>query len=820
MMSTSENSQKSENSLSPAYRFVEWNGGEAVERLKSEISNGNLAGLREYLRASREQEDWQDRVFVLTKVVPELRVQVLDFIAEGEPVAADLMLIRCAYYTERAKEMRGSGTSDEVQKGGFEAAAECVRAALAALEKSLELDPLDPTASTYVMPAFMIFGELASQLQGCFARVTHLAAHLVPAHRTMVNALAKRWYGSHEKSIEFARAALHNAPPGSDMAYCLFFAHNLVRTHFSNFDQDEKSAREYFNKADVREELAAAFDRWIAPPYVPSRSSVAYLHLAAWWFYFVRDQDRLKRAFELIDGRFLPDTWGLSRDRYDIFENALDFASGIAPEERYRADPLGECMKKIIAAENCRKKGAWTDAGEASIASVAIAGYASPELAPSLMAAGLLNMHFFMKKMGAGERARQALDQAKQRLDVCQVDEVPPVVAHSIAKSLAELAENRRAIPFCEHTIRTCEEVDPLMLTEMLLALGQAYLSIGLSDHAAVPLRACLKMFRSYPSDPRLGQVLLSLGNALRKSSPGEAEQIYKEAIELHMGKLQYQSAAAAITNLGLLYTELGRHREALEHYERALRIRVQTPGVKPAQLALILNNMANSLKSSGNLPDAIKVIDRAIKILPADDPQGASLFNTKGNICLDEGDFRDGERWISKGLAQLQKQHNLKPQRLAQHYEDLIRALDGQGSRKEGEKAREKLATIRKEIESIPKVDESLAKTIDSAEAAVMVELAFGTRPRRENLVRDINQLSERLSKCVSGLDVGRYSSWLALPETITLIFYGADGDRLGAAVEPAVTGEPLCAGARIIVQQNGKQREIGVANSSLRVN
>jgi hypothetical protein len=59
-----------------------------------------------------------------------------------------------------------------------------------------------------------------------------------------------------------------------------------------------------------------------------------------------------------------------------------------------------------------------------------------------------------------------------------------------------------------------------------------------------------------------------------------------------------------------------------------------------------------------------------------------------------------------------------------------------------------------------------------------------------------------------------------LALPETITLIFYGADGDRLGAALEPAVTGEPLCAGARIIVQQNGKQREIGVANSSLRVN
>ena len=110
-------------------------GGDEAADLRSEVRKGNLTGLRKYLEKSRKDHDWQDRTFMLSLVVPALRVEALNFAAELEPEAADLALLRCVWFTNRAWEMRGHGTCDEVGKVGFEAAANCIRSALEALEK-------------------------------------------------------------------------------------------------------------------------------------------------------------------------------------------------------------------------------------------------------------------------------------------------------------------------------------------------------------------------------------------------------------------------------------------------------------------------------------------------------------------------------------------------------------------------------------------------------------------------------------------------------------------------------------------------------------
>jgi len=205
----------------PPVGTVELGGSEASE-LQDQVKQGNLTGLREYLARTRIQCDWQDRIFMLGLIVPSIPLAALDLACEAEPEAADLFLIRCAFLSELAPTMRGSGTADQAASERFRSAAECIKSALNDLDRAAQLDSLDPTAHAYVLPSLTIFGHLASRQRRAFQQATELAPDLVPAYRAIVNALSERWHGSHEQSLKFARNAMAKASPGSDMAACLF----------------------------------------------------------------------------------------------------------------------------------------------------------------------------------------------------------------------------------------------------------------------------------------------------------------------------------------------------------------------------------------------------------------------------------------------------------------------------------------------------------------------------------------------------------------------------------------------------------------------
>src|SRR6185437_3451511 len=126
--------------------------------------------------------------------------------------------------------------------------------------------------------------------------------------------------------------------------------------------------------------------------------------------------------------------------------------------------------------------------------------------------------------------------------------------SNMLAGVLAELGEHRRAAGFYERAVECMVEMGkPLVAAELLEKEGVCYSRCGLKEHAAVLLRAALKILREYPGEPLLPAVLLSLGNALRKSAPAEAESLYKEAAGIYEEKAQLDSAAPAWVNLGVL---------------------------------------------------------------------------------------------------------------------------------------------------------------------------------------------------------------------------------------------------------------------------
>lgn len=94
--------------------------------------------------------------------------------------------------------------------------------------------------------------------------------------------------------------------------------------------------------------------------------------------------------------------------------------------------------------------------------------------------------------------------------------------------------------------------------------------------------------------------------------------------------------------------------------------------------------------------------------------------------------------------------------------------------------------------------------------QCAVFVELNVGIRERSLDGKREDVQLGKRLTEVLEAKSVGWYAGRLTIPESTTMIFYGPDAEILFQAIEPTLTSEPVCAGARIAIRQRDGQREV----------
>jgi tetratricopeptide (TPR) repeat protein len=404
------------------------------------------------------------------------------------------------------------------------------------------------------------------------------------------------------------------------------------------------------------------------------------------------------------------------------------------------------------------------------------------------------------------ELAAALLDENANRMEAVKFQDL-------MANVLIKLHEYRRAIPFCERGLqRELESNDPVAIAGKLARLGQCYGSHGLKDHSAVPLRAALKIFRDYPGDPRLPGVLIALGNALRKSSPAEAESLYKEAVELHLARTHLESATVAWVNLGVLCGEQGRNAESLEHYEKALHIREQFPATPLASMGRLLNNIANSHRRMGNFEKAHKLLDRAIELLMLDKQDGPSVlpsaYGTRGLIFRDAGNDAEAVEWLQRSYAERKNTPSPNFEPMVEDLEAEIAALKRLGRTEEAVLAEERLASVSAAIHEIPGFDRDLSSLVSQARGSVQIELCFGSRPGNRYNSQDSTQLIFKLMEALEGRGVGFCGGRVTIPESTTLMFYGEDAELLFHALEPILLSEPMCKQASLEIRQGKEAR------------
>ncbi|HTR39022.1 MAG TPA: tetratricopeptide repeat protein [Bryobacteraceae bacterium] len=479
-------------------------------------------------------------------------------------------------------------------------------------------------------------------------------------------------------------------------------------------------------------------------------------------------------------------------------------------------NPLEKCLHLITFGLNYLERGNHESANLALAAALLATNELPEEQAPELRALALYDLSRLRTREKRPELARQLREQAEKFLasagESAHLPE-PWARLHSVlmADALSELGEHRRAIPYFEAALQGPLDFlnGPSAAADVLFRAGKCYSTVGLRDHAAVPLRAAVRSFRELAGDPRLAAALIALGNALRKSSPAEAERCYQEAAEYHESRGQLESAAPAWVNLGVLCSEQGRFAESLAYYEKALHVRERVSGTPPERMGTLLNNIANVQRRMGRFDDAIHTVERAHSLLePIGGHSFACALGTRGLIYRDWGRDAESVEWFRKSAAAHQKQPSPNLETLSEELENEAAALERLGRQEEAAAARGHLDTVRATMAGI-----SRGGTVCEPErldkGAVLVELEFGMRKRAAGATR-CDGLERRIAEALDEQDSGYPAGRVIIPEATTLLFYGDDAEALFQTIHPILVADPLCAGARVTVRQQGRHREV----------
>jgi hypothetical protein len=84
----------------------------------------------------------------------------------------------------------------------------------------------------------------------------------------------------------------------------------------------------------------------------------------------------------------------------------------------------------------------------------------------------------------------------------------------------------------------------------------------------------------------------------------------------------------------------------------------------------------------------------------------------------------------------------------------------------------------------------------------------------------RKTNALALKLSEAVDAKKLGYFSAWLTIPENTAIVFYGGDSEALFQALDPIMKGDPIRAGASVVIRQGDWSRGLALSGESNRPN
>ncbi|GEM_PF-6723870 len=247
-------------------------------------------------------------------------------------------------------------------------------------------------------------------------------------------------------------------------------------------------------------------------------------------------------------------------------------------------------------------------------------------------------------------------------------------------KNLADfyLLEDGQVKEAMEHYLRAMT-LDPTDI-ETLMATGNVCLMMNKAEDACTFFERVLEMepwheearrlldrCARQPEREQIGQPARDVHNS-GEEQVTEEPQLNAAIASLEQKLSRFPDDATAHNDLGVLYYEAGRKEQALEHYQKAVRL-------APHQ-ATFRKNLADYYFMELNQPrKAMEIYTDLLK----NDPRDAETLAALGQMCRMMGKYDDARQFLGRALELEPGNQNLL--RAVNQLEDQVAAMAGQGS-------------------------------------------------------------------------------------------------------------------------------------------
>jgi hypothetical protein len=274
-----------------------------AHRFRAELAAGRWQEFHDFLQATT---DWDERHFYVLRLCDiSGRPAWIDEWVKARPDSALPLLFRGSHGVNWAWEARGGGRANTVKEDAWPLFHARLVDADRDLARAAALDERDPSPLARAIWVAMGLSLGQQEIRRRFAeaeRRQHLNASAIYG---MVQALARKWYGSHEEMFDFARWVRDEAPDGHP-------AHKAIAlAHLEGWlDEPEETTPQYFLAEAVRAEIRTAADRSIrSPAYVGGKLAAIDRNAFAMCFFLMRDYDAQLEQMRLIGPHVTSAPW-------------------------------------------------------------------------------------------------------------------------------------------------------------------------------------------------------------------------------------------------------------------------------------------------------------------------------------------------------------------------------------------------------------------------------------------------------------------------------------------------------------------------------
>jgi serine/threonine protein kinase len=181
----------------------------------------------------------------------------------------------------------------------------------------------------------------------------------------------------------------------------------------------------------------------------------------------------------------------------------------------------------------------------------------------------------------------------------------------------------------------------PLIQAELLNAIGQTYIGLGLYEKAASALKLSLDLRRNEMGEENK-DTLAAMNNLAEAYKAGgrlaDAFPLYKQSLELKKTKLgpTHLSTLTSLGNLANWYRSAGMSAQALPIFEKTLELMKGKMGPEHPYTLRSMNDLAAAYKSAGRLQEALLYYEQTLELRKKKlGPEHPDTLGSMNNLAL-----------------------------------------------------------------------------------------------------------------------------------------------------------------------------------------